>query len=138
VSSVAVDPFDPDVAYCTYSNYGVPHMRKTVNGGASWFSIDGPVFAGVPDIPVHWIAVRPCNPQQLFAATELGVFASDDGGATWQPANPGLAHVVVESLDFRDENTLVAFTHGRGAYRTHLRPCSTRAAGAVPRTGVGQ
>ena len=123
VSSVAVDPVDPNVAYCTYSNYGVPHVLRTLDGGQSWSSIDGISFAGVPDIPVHWIAVRPCNSQQLYAATELGVFASDDGGASWQPANAGLAHTVVESLDFQDDDTLVAFTHGRGAFLTNLEPC---------------
>lgn len=52
--------------------------------------------------------------------TELGVFTSQDFGVTWVPANVGLAHTVVESLDFQDDNTLVAFTHGRGAFRTEL------------------
>jgi hypothetical protein len=123
VSSVAVDPQDPDVAYATYSTFGIPHIYRTVNGGAAWTSIDGIGFDGVPDIPVHWLEARPCNPEQLYAATELGVFASDDSGATWQPANVGLANVVVESLDFKDENTLVAFTHGRGAFVAELAPC---------------
>jgi len=123
VSSVAIDPVDPDIAYASYSTYGVPHILQTLNGGQSWASIDGIGFAGVPDIPVHWITVRPCNPLQLYAATELGVFASDDGGATWEPSNDGLAHVVVESLDWRGDNELVAFTHGRGAFRTRLLLC---------------
>jgi len=123
VSSVAVDPTDPDVAYCTYSNYGVPHVFKTTNGGNSWGSIDGIGFGGVPDIPAHWIAVRPCDSQQLFVGTELGVFTSDDGGGTWSPFNDGLAHTVVEALDFKNPHTLVAFTHGRGAYQVLLDPC---------------
>jgi hypothetical protein len=123
VSSVAVDPQDPDIAYCTYSNYGIPHVWRTVNGGTDWTSIDGIAATGVPDIPVHWVAVRPCNPEQLYAGTELGVFASDDSGATWDPVNDGLANTVVESLDFQNNNTLVAFSHGRGAFRTSLEPC---------------
>ena len=114
VSSVAVDPQDPDTAYITYSNFGVPHVLRTTNGGQDWFSIDGIDFEGVPDIPAHWVAVRPCNSRQLFVGTELGVFASDDGGASWAPFNTGLAHTVVETLDWKNENTLVAFTHGRG------------------------
>ena len=123
VSSVAIDPEDPNVAYCSYSNYGVPHVMRTVNGGQSWASIDGIGAAGVPDIPVHWVTVRPCNPSQLFAATELGIFASDDAGATWLPANPGIPNVVVESLDWRGDDELVAFTHGRGAFIASLRAC---------------
>ncbi|MEM7305742.1 MAG: hypothetical protein AAF682_03685 [Planctomycetota bacterium] len=123
VSSLAVDPTVPDVAYLTSSTYGVPHVLRTTNGGATWTSIDGIGLAGVPDIPAHWIAVRPCDSEQLYVGTELGVFASDDAGATWAPANTGLAHTIVETLDFQDESTLVAFTHGRGAFRASLAPC---------------
>jgi len=123
VSSVAVDPQDPDTAYITYSSFGVPHVMRTTNGGQNWSSIDGIDFEGVPDIPAHWVAVRPCNSQQLYVGTELGVFASDDGGASWAPFNTGLAHTVVETLDWKNENTLVAFTHGRGAFMTELTPC---------------
>lgn len=123
VSSLAVHPTDPDVAYATYSTYFVQHVLKTDDGGATWTSIDGIGFTGVPDIPVHWIAVRACNPSQLYVGTELGVFASDDDGATWGPANAGLANTVVESLDWQDGDTLVAFTYGRGAFRTTLIPC---------------
>ena len=120
MSSLAVSPSDPDVAYCTYSTFDVPHILKTVNGGASWTSIGGPAVAGVPDIPVHWISIRACNESQLFVGTELGVFASDDGGGTWQVANSGLANTVVETLDFQNDNTLIAFTHGRGVFRAEL------------------
>ena len=123
ISSVAVDPFDIDVAYATYSNYGGFHVYRTDDGGQNWRQIDGIAQTGVPDIPVHWLEVRPCNSQELFAATELGIFTSDDGGASWQPVNTGLAHTVVESLDFQDDDTLVAFTHGRGAYLGALPPC---------------
>ena len=78
----------------------------------------------MPDIPVHWIEVRPCNlVASCTSRTELGVFASDDAGATWLPVNLGLPHTVVESLDFQSDDRLVAFTHGRGAYRTRLLPC---------------
>jgi photosystem II stability/assembly factor-like uncharacterized protein len=123
VSSLAIDPQDPSVVYCSYSNYGVAHILKTNDGGQSWFSIDGIDFDGVPDIPVHWIAIRPCNRKQLYAGTELGVFVSENGGGTWAPANLGLAHTLVESLDFQDDNTLAAFTFGRGLFLSSLVPC---------------
>ncbi len=124
VSSVAVDPQNPDIAYCTYSNFDIDHIYKTTNGGVDWVPIDGIGFEGVPDIPVHWLAVRPCNSDHLYAATELGVFASSDAGLTWLPANEGLAHCRVESLDFQnDGDTLVAFTYGRSAFVADLEPC---------------
>ncbi|MEQ8764610.1 MAG: hypothetical protein RL885_11830 [Planctomycetota bacterium] len=122
VSSLAVDPKDPDLAYCTVSTYGVPHVFRTRNGGLVWKAIDGIAVDGVPDIPVHSLAVRPVLSRQLFVGTELGVFQSNDGGDSWQPLNPKLPLTVVEWLDFQDANTLVAFTHGRGAFRLRLDP----------------
>ena len=55
--------------------------------------------------------------------SELGVFRSDNGGVSWAPFNTGLAHTIVESLDWQTDNTLVAFTHGRGAFRIQMLPC---------------
>jgi len=123
VSSIAVDHLKPELAYCTISTFGEPHVFKTEDGGSSWASIDGIGVSWMPDIPAHWIAIRPCNPQQLYVGTELGVFVSEDGGSSWNPGNFGLPHTVVKSLDFKDDNTLVAFTHGRGAFLAELSPC---------------
>ena len=55
--------------------------------------------------------------------TELGVFISEDAGATWAPSGAGMPNVIVETLDFQDDNTLVAFTYGRGVYVTALAAC---------------
>jgi photosystem II stability/assembly factor-like uncharacterized protein len=134
VTSVAVDPVDPMRAYLTISTFDMPHVYRTDDGGATWRSIDGVAARGIPDIPCHWIAVRACDRDQLFVGSELGVFASEDGGETWEPANAGLAHTVVEALDFKDDDTLVAFTRGRGAFITELAPCGTPA----PRRPTGR
>jgi photosystem II stability/assembly factor-like uncharacterized protein len=136
VSSIAVDPEDPDVAYCTYSNYGIAHVYRKAQGSSSWTPIDGNGSTGIPDIPTHWIAVGSCDGRQLYVGTELGVFASDDGGATWDPVNTGLAHTIVETLDFKDDSTLVAFTHGRGAFIAELEPCGSNAIPAVSGWGM--
>lgn len=40
------------------------------------------------------------------------------------PVCDGLAHTIVETLDFKDDDTLVAFTHGRGVFVTQLEPCA--------------
>ena len=133
VSDVAVSPGDPRTAYVTYSTFfgSGAHVFRTTDGGVSWTSIDGSVAAtGVPEIPVHSIAVRPCNTNQLYVGTELGVFATDDGGATWSPVNTGLANTVVEELTFQGNgDVLVAFTHGRGAFRAGLTTCDCNSNG---------
>lgn len=128
ISDVAVSHFDAGVAFVTYSTFfgGGPHVFKTVNGGQTWISIDAGSIAagGVPEIPVHSVVVRPCDDDQLFVGTELGVFASTDGGASWTPFSNGLPNTVVEELALQyDGDVLVAFTHGRGAFRAPLASC---------------
>lgn len=124
VSSIAVDPDDPDAAYCTISTFGVGHVYKTTDGGANWSRNDGVGGPGsIPDIPAHWIAIRACDTDQLYVGTELGVYVSEDAGSTWAPTGAGMPNVIVESLDFQDDNTLVAFTYGRGVYVTALGAC---------------
>jgi photosystem II stability/assembly factor-like uncharacterized protein len=122
ISSIAVDPTDPGVAYATCSTFGVEHVYRTTDGGATWVSIDGVAEAGIPDIPAHWIAVKPDDPARLYLGTESGVFASEDAGATWAPAMAGAPRTITETLVFQDPDTLVAFTHGRGAFRASLVP----------------
>ncbi len=122
VSSITPHPTDPDAAYLTYTNYGIPHVYQTTNGGVTWTPVSGTAPNDLPDIPAHWIAVRPSNPNQLYVATELGVFASDDAGANWYPT-PGIPNTIVESLDWQTNDKLVAFTHGRGAFLADLNPC---------------
>lgn len=127
VSSVAFDPANPAVAYATYSSFGGVHVWKSADGGASWAPLDGTGAASrrLPDLPVHAIAVDPTRPGRLYVGTDLGVFASLDGGASWSVEATGFANVVVEALAIQrgagGSANLFAFTYGRGAYRVALR-----------------
>lgn len=120
ISWIAVDPTDAQTAYATSTTFGIDHIYRTTNGGATWASIDGIGFTGVPDIPVHSIVVRPTDTDTLYAGTELGVFVTTDGGSTWTPASSGMANTVVENIEFVGDDVLVAFTHGRSAFITQL------------------
>ncbi|HQR33553.1 MAG TPA: BACON domain-containing carbohydrate-binding protein [Blastocatellia bacterium] len=120
VSWVAFDPNDRNIAYATYSTFGGSHVWKTTNAGQSWAAIDGTGGAGIPDIPVHCIVADPSNSARLYVGSDLGVFVSLDGGATWTVENTGFANVVTESLVLNVANgvtSLYAFTHGRGAFK---------------------
>jgi uncharacterized protein (TIGR03437 family) len=120
VSWVAFDPTSKDIAYATYSTFGGIHVWRSINGGASWTGIDGTGAGALPDIPVHCIVIDPLNTARLYVGTDLGVFVSTNGGASWAVENTGFANTVVESLSLNVVNgvtTLFAFTHGRGAWR---------------------
>ena len=120
-SWLAFDPLNKNTAYATYSSFGVPHVWKSTDAGATWASIDGSGATGIPDIPVHSIVINPADTSRLYVGTDLGVFASTDGGGSWLVENSGFANVVTESLAVNGTN-LFAFTHGRGAFRVPLTP----------------
>src|SRR5215471_9227840 len=125
VSWLAFDPNNADVAYATYSTFGGTHVWKSTDAGASWTGIDGLGETGIPDVPVHSVAVDPSNSQRLYVGTDVGVFVSLNGGSTWARENTGFANTVVESLaigSFGNNLALFAFTHGRGAWRVTLGP----------------
>jgi len=73
------------------------------------------------------IAVTPANTRQIFAATDVGVFCTEDGGATWQSFQTGLPQSVycnvlryVEATSTSDHDKLVLATYGRGVYERLL------------------
>jgi photosystem II stability/assembly factor-like uncharacterized protein len=119
VSSIAVDPANPLIAYATYSTYNfgaqVGHVFKTADGGTTWARIDH----GFPDVPVHSVVVHPTRPDTLYIGTDLGVFVTVDGGGTWMRENTGFANVITEHLEINN-GRLYAFTHGRSAWRVAL------------------
>jgi len=126
-SWLTFDPANKNVAYATYSSFGVPHVWKSTDAGATWASIDGTGSTGIPDIPVHCIVVDPGNTSRLYVGTDLGVFVSTDGGANWSIENTGFANVVTEALAM-NATSIFAFTHGRGAYRVALTSSTAPAA----------
>jgi len=124
VTSIAFDPTDPDVVYATYGGFGGPHLFRSLDGGRSFETLgaDGPF--PIPDVPAHCLLADPGWSARLFLGTDVGVFVSEDGGATWAAENTGFATVVTESLTLGTGNDgtryLFAFTHGRGAWRVQL------------------
>ena len=119
VDGLAYDPTDPNVAYAVYSTFGGTHVWKSIDGGASWTGIDGTGLGALPDIPVHSIVIDPTATSHLYIGTDLGVYVSLDGGATWSVENGAFANVDTEKLRL-NASTLFAFTHGRGAFRVSL------------------
>ena len=116
--------FDPNVAgrvYATQSRFGRAHVLVSNNSGASWTAIDKLGQAGgIPDIPVHTLVVDPDDSDRLYVGTDLGLFVSTNAGSTWAVGDSPLPNTVVEKLVFIKQGstrTLVAFTHGRGAWR---------------------
>ena len=127
VSSVTLDPTEATIVYATYSQYkqnaAQSHVYKSTDGGATWTGIDGSGATGLPDVPVFALIIDPQNTSSFYLGTDIGLFVSTDGGATWSRDSNPFADAVTEVLVLdrsSGQNTLFAFTHGRGVWRTVL------------------
>ena len=130
VSSLTFDPLDPTMIYATYAGFGGTHVWKSIDAGKSWSALEGSGAGKLPDLPVHSLAIDPLRRDHLYLGTDLGVFVSSDGGATWQ-VEDGLAPVVTEWVTIGQGArgpAVYAFTHGRGAWRAELARESRRRA----------
>jgi photosystem II stability/assembly factor-like uncharacterized protein len=115
ISCLAVGGSD-DTLVATFSNYGVPSVWVTGNGGQSWTDVE----TNLPDMPVRWAIFHPQNSHQLMLATETGIWKTDNifaGTVLWEPANDGMANVRVDMLRLRkSDNIVLAASHGRGLF----------------------
>ncbi|MEO8381334.1 MAG: hypothetical protein ABI779_16870, partial [Acidobacteriota bacterium] len=112
VRAIVVDRSSPELAYVAFSGYAAPHVWRTRNGGTSWQALD----EGLPDIPVNALLVDRQDPNLLYAGTDIGVFRWDTRVGQWQPFFQGMPPVIVTDFDVTANGTIIAATHGRGAY----------------------
>jgi photosystem II stability/assembly factor-like uncharacterized protein len=133
LTALAVDPLDAATVYASFSGFdeatpgAAGHVFRSTDGGESWSSRD----IGV-NIPVNDLLQNPELPGFLYAATDLGVMASNDGGASWGVLGAGLPNVPVYSLGYRTlTHALVAFTWGRSAWEMPFVPAARVAPAAL-------
>lgn len=146
LTSIAIDPADPTgntlyVAFSGFSfvnsNFGVNdptgHIFKSVDGAATFVDVScsvaapancsAPAASDLPNIPVNDIVVDPDIPNVIYAATDLGVFIGNCSSSpcTWSTLGTALPRATVLSLRLHEPSrTLVAGTHGRGAWKITL------------------
>ena len=115
ISCVAIGSSE-DVLLVTFSNYGVPSVWFTTDGGQTWQNKE----ANLPDMPVRWAIFHPQNDDQVLLATETGVWATNSLSypeVSWSPAVDGMANVRVDMLKLRTaDNVVLAASHGRGLF----------------------
>ncbi|MDX1935275.1 MAG: hypothetical protein SFU56_21975 [Capsulimonadales bacterium] len=143
--SINTDPSATNLGDIIVTLGGAPNVarvwRSTNTTGAVtpiFTAVSGQGFASLPDVPVNGLARDPDDPTNtLYAATDLGVFTSIDGGATWSNATAplGLPNVECTSIKVipgrrdtigtRSPRQLYVSTFGRGIYRFDLNDLVT-------------
>jgi photosystem II stability/assembly factor-like uncharacterized protein len=114
-TGITIDAQDHDTVYVSFGGYTKGNVWKTEDAGATWANI-GRAF---PAAPVRALTMHPDNSQLVYAGTEVGLFASENGGATWSPTNEGPTNCSVDDL-FWMKRTLICVTHGRGMFAIDL------------------
>ncbi|MCK5641947.1 MAG: glycosyl hydrolase, partial [Gammaproteobacteria bacterium] len=118
VDDIKADLFDPNTVYMALDNhkYGdfSPYLMKSTDRGRSWRSVAG----NLPDRHLVWRVVQDhVNPLLLFAATELGIFFTVDGGSEWIELDGGLPTISFRDITIqRTHEDLVAGSFGRGIF----------------------
>lgn len=96
-------------------------LYHTTDFGQTWTDISGTALRSVGYVKT--LVAKPFNRNELFVGTDLGVFHTVDGGASWQPYQNGLP--IVQCTDLRyivdpahsGNDLLLLSTFGRGMYQ---------------------
>jgi hypothetical protein len=123
VGRVAASNHGPGTAYVVKSGYREdvfkPFVYRTRDFGKTWEDIG----AGLPDAPTSVLWEDLVNPDLLFVGTDIGVYATIDGGESWIPLKNNMPTVPVRDLLVHPrEKDLVVGSYGRGVWVTNVSP----------------
>jgi hypothetical protein len=142
ISSLTVDPHDATGAtvYATVMGFGVPHLYRSTNFGASWLNLS----ANLPNAPANALTVDPNDANTVYVAMDAGVYVTQaittcSTTNCWTllgtalPNAPVVALTAGTNLPTGDgrRGMLRAATYGRGIWQTPLLTASTPTTPAI-------
>lgn len=123
---IRADPANKNDILVCLSGTGTSKVWRCADTTAAtpqWTDVGG-LASGVPDVPANCIERHPAFPQTTwFLATDVGVYRTDNAGASWYDytAAQGLPNVEVTRLvAVPGTGKLVAATFGRGIWQISL------------------
>jgi photosystem II stability/assembly factor-like uncharacterized protein len=127
-SRIVMDPDNPRRVFVTYRALDADNLWLTEDAGMSWTALPLRAEDAKPlATTLYDLAIHPSNPRCLYLATQMGVFASEDGGQHWSPTNEGPTCCQISQLIWMGK-TLVAATGGRGVFQIDLSDVRAAAA----------
>ncbi len=118
IPQVEPSPFDAAAAFVVLDDHRrsnlTPYVFATTDYGKTWRSL------ATRDLRGYALSIvqDPVDRDLLFLGTELGLWFSEDGGASWIPFRHGLpaaVSVMALAIQARDGDLIVG-THGRALY----------------------
>jgi hypothetical protein len=112
----------------------IGHLFKTTDRGITWtpFHGNGSGF-DLPNVPIYVVKYDPSDTtdQTIWVGTEIGVYRTTDGGATWGPYGVGLPMVRITDIQISNNGSLVRVsTYGRGVWEIYPNSEAAVAAGS--------
>ncbi len=130
ISCIAVDPRNEEHILVIFSNYNVPSVFESSDGGRSFTDVSGNLEEN-PDgsgsgQSVRWAEIIPkINGIQYFLGTSTGLFSTNSTSGhetTWVQESPELiGSAVIPMMDYRSSDGRLAIaTHGNGVFVTNV------------------
>ena len=116
VSSLTIDPRNPDIFYATFERIDDPTGNLWKNENGTWKDISK---GKLPDIQFYSLTIHPERSDWLYLGTRDGLYTSGDGGESWSVRPKGPFSARVTDLFWMD-NTLCVATYGRGIFQVDI------------------
>jgi hypothetical protein len=127
VTRIFADPFDPNVAFVSYSGFNAltpatpGHIFRVVFDQTTNSASFTPMDFDLGDLPINTIALDHIR-GDLYAATDFGPLVLRAGANQWQVAGAGFPEALMVDLEIVPERRiLVAATHGLGIFYLNLK-----------------
>jgi hypothetical protein len=115
-------PSNENKIIAVVSGFNTPHVFRgefsPQNNSATWTDISGIGNGRLPDIPVNALAIDDNKEGTMYIGTDVGVFCTLDGGASWTKFSRGLPACQIYDLRLNSSKGILrAATHGRGMWQ---------------------
>ena len=131
IRSIAIDPENADEVLVSFSNYGIPSIFRSTDGGDTFEDVSGSLEenpSGEGNGPsVRWVTIVPQTDgsKLYYAATSTGLYSTTtmNGQSTiWSiESREGIGNAIVNMVDYRrSDGKVVAATHGRGMFTAQI------------------
>jgi photosystem II stability/assembly factor-like uncharacterized protein len=119
VNGLEIEASSPLNAWAAIATTIGPTVFRTTDGGATWNAKS----SGLPSSFAAQCVRADPGTGDVYAGTDVGLYASTDHGGSWQPFGAGLPASSVQDIRIADDrSSLLVATHGRGVWQAPLSP----------------
>jgi len=126
VSCIEIDDRNPQTVTVVYSNYGIPSIFHSFDGGQTWQDVEGNLASLETEGPsFRWVeSLHYQGARRFYLGTSIGLFSTDSmrgENTVWIKEGDGsIGNAVVTMVKARADGLVTVATHGNGVYMTML------------------